>query len=632
MATPFALGRALQRPTAPNTQATTQPFGFGAAPTKSVQPVGQTGTPYQAPAAPRQVGASWDQLSNGTQNPFATYRDAAGFFAKDLGYSGNIWDPATEAERSRLQSEAANAPPQHDAYVPEWQETAPAAKFDAGFNDFIKSKGYQFAPSMQGKEPATSVYDSTGKQVGQYRTGSADSPMMKFMSKAMPLVVGGVMGAGALGAMGGGAAGGAGAGVGEGMSLTGAGAMDAYGAMDAAYGAAGWGGAEAGAYAGGAGMGALPEGFSYAANGMEIPGLAGEAGYGMGTDLGYSVGAGGGSGWGSTLGSLGTAASQFLTDNPWAGSLVKGAAGTLGAGLASRALTGSPPTGPSASSLISQQSGANTDAALLQAQLNRVDTTTPFGSQKFGRVADPSAPGGYRYTQDISFSPTQQKLYDAETSNQIASQGIAGNMQGRVADSVANPLDLSSAGAAEKAMSGDAFSQDRDKVTSALFDRLTRLRKPQMDRDRSALDVQLRNQGLMPGTEAYDNGMKSMLDSQNTEMSDAADRALLAGGTEQSRLQADSRANAGLNNQVRSQAVQETLLKRQQPLAEFNSFRTGNTPTLPTFQPFGMGSVSPVNTTAAAQTQYQSQADAYNAKIAQMQSLLNFGTSIAKGG
>jgi len=328
-------------------------------------------------------------------------------------------------------------------------------------------------------------------------------------------------------------------------------------------------------------------------------------------------------------GAAGTAGT-FLQENPTIGKFVGGAGAALGAGLASQALVGSPPTGPNAGAVIQQQSAANSAAAQEQAQLNRVDTTTPFGFQKFGSTPDASVPGGRRYTQEIGFSPEQQRLYNSETANQQASQDIAGGMQGRVAQSVANPLDLSGAGAAEKALSADRFSADRDKVTTALFERLTRLRKPQMDRDRSALDVQLRNQGLMPGTEAYDNGMRTMLEAQNTDLSNMADQATLAGGAEQSRLQGDSRANSSLNNNVRSQNIQETLLQRQQPLSEFNSFRTGNTPTLPQFQPFGMGSVAPTNTAAAANTQYQSQADAYNARVARLQSLLNFGVSVGK--
>lgn len=333
---------------------------------------------------------------------------------------------------------------------------------------------------------------------------------------------------------------------------------------------------------------------------------------------------------GNALSGVAAPVSQFLKDNPTLGRFADAAAAAGGAGLASKFLSGNAPPTVNAGQVMQQQGAANLTAAQQQAQINRVDTTTPFGFQKFGQVADPSLPGGIRYTQDIGFSPEQKKLYDSETNNQLASQGIASSLQGRVAQSVANPLDLSSAGAMEKALPANQFSADRDKVSSALFDRLTSLRKPQMDRDRSALDVQLRNQGLMPGTEAYNNSMRTMMETQGSELSNAANQAIAAGGAEQSRLQGDSRANSSLNNNVRSQSIQEKLLERQQPLAEYNSFRTGNTPTLPAFQPFGMGTVAPANTLAASNSQYQTEADAYNARIAKLQSLLNFGVTASK--
>lgn len=464
-----------------------------------------------------------------------------------------------------------------------------------GFNNYFSQKGYtpQTYTDPQGIMHGRLV-DSQGNAAAEDQYDTNDT---SWFEKAVPMGIA-AMGAGAIGS-GLGLFGGAGA-AGDVAAL----GLDQVGAMGATDAAGGLG--AVGSYGG-----VVPE-----AAGFGAPAATGGSSW-----LQSALGG---------LGSAGSAASKFLTDNPMAGKFANGAAAALGAGLATKALAGKAPTTPDASSLIQQQSNANLTAAQQQAQINRVDTTTPFGFQKFGQVADPSVPGGIRYTQEIGLSPEQQKLYDAETSNQLASQNIAQGMQGRVAQSVANPLDLSGAGQLEKAMSGDAFSADKDKVTQALFDRLTGLRKPQMDKDREALDVKLRNQGLMPGTEAYDNGMRSMLESQNTELSDAADRALLAGGAEQTRLQTDARNNATLNNQVHNQGVQEILTQRQQPLAEYNSFRTGNTPTLPTFQPFGLSSVQPTNTTAAANTQYQSQADAYNQRIAQLQSLLNFGTAVAK--
>lgn len=511
------------------------------------------------------------------------------------------------------------------------------------FQSWMHQNNTQLAGKPEELGVTSGLLDASGTPLTQTKETDTGNDFWTAALLAGGLVGGSVAGAGTLG---GGAA--------TTGSLTGEGAMDAYAAMDAGYGAAGVGG---GAPVGSGALGL--EGATYAGVGGEgSMGLANAGATATDTGIGSLTGEGAAdsyaamdAGYGGVtapstapnLGGLATnavaskagssmfdQAGQYLKDNPTLGKFAGAAAGTLGAGLASKALAGSPPAAVNADALVTQQSAANLAAAQQQAQINRVDTTTPFGFQKFGQVADPSVPGGIRYTQDIGLSPEQQKLYNAQTSNQIASQGIANSMQGRVAASVANPLDLSNAGKLQGAMSGDAFSADKDKVTKALYDRLTSLRKPQMDKDTSALDVKLRNQGLMPGTEAYNNGMKSLLDSQGSELSNAADQAVLAGGAEQTRLQTDARANAGLNNNVQQATIQQNLLQRQQPLAEYNSFQTGAAPTLPAFQPFGLSSVAPTNTTAAAQTAYGTAADRYNAKIANLQSLLNFGTTVAK--
>ena len=570
-----------------------QPFGLGG-------PVGNT---------------DWSGYGNGPNN------DNWSGLAKLIGFGG---DPTqTNGYNYRagdvVSSGAGDAGPQDQIML----DDSPITGMSSGLAQALQSGGYSYKPQNVGGSSGYGVYDQSGNQLGDQRKENG-------IGAIKPLTMG------LLGAIGGGAAL-------TGLGMLGGGAAEAGGAgaeaggitpLDATY---PMGADTAGGFAN-LGADAAEAAAPLAADGGADAGTA--AAWGQGTGLGGDTlsamtPAASSNGYaslqkalGGVAGGVGSSIMGGLGDT--AGALGKGAGAALGAGLVSRALTGNAPTAPNAGSLIQQQTTANTDAAKQQAQMNRVDTTTPFGFQKFGQVADPSVPGGIRYTQEIGLSPEQQKLYNSETGNQIAKAGIATGMQGRVADSVAKPLDLSNAGALEKAMSGDAFSADKDKVTQALFERLTALRKPQMDRDREALDSKLRNQGLMPGTEAYDNGMKSMLDSQNTELSDQADRALLAGGAEQTRMQGDARANASLNNNVQQTTIQQDLLQRQQPLAELNSFQTGNAPTLPTFQPFGLSSVAPTNTTAAAQMAYGSAADSYNAKIAQLQSLLNFGTQVAK--
>lgn len=347
---------------------------------------------------------------------------------------------------------------------------------------------------------------------------------------------------------------------------------------------------------------------------------AGQAPLGSSVPLNTSLPAmSGGESW------LGGVGSAFANS---AGNMIGQAGPSILTGAALQALNGKPPSAPDAGTTTAAQSQANLQAALTSNSLNRVNTTTPYGSQTFNTVADPSAPGGYRATQDIKLSPEQQQLYNNETSNQISKSNIATGLQGNVANAVKDPFALSNFDQLGKVTAGaDAFSADRDKVTSALYSRLTSLRKPQMDRDRLALDTQLKNQGLQPGTAAYDTAMKNMMDSQGTELSNMADQATQAGGAEQSRLQGLNVQNTGFNNNTQQTAIQQALLARQQPLTELNSLQSGAAPTLPTFQPFGLSTMQPVNSIQAGQNAYQGQLNSYNAKTGNLQSLLNlFGT------
>jgi hypothetical protein len=80
------------------------------------------------------------------------------------------------------------------------------------------------------------------------------------------------------------------------------------------------------------------------------------------------------------------------------------------------------------------------------------------------------------------------------------------------------------------------YEGSRTQVQDAYQRRMERLRGSQMEADTAALDSKLKNMGLTEGTEAYDRELRNLRQSQNTERSDWADRAILAGGQEQSRL------------------------------------------------------------------------------------------------
>lgn len=148
---------------------------------------------------------------------------------------------------------------------------------------------------------------------------------------------------------------------------------------------------------------------------------------------------------------------------------------------------------------------------------------SPFGRQ---RQLGASAPGYERFGMDGTFDP----------------ELVNGNGPGM------SRVDLSGAqsprydrfngqGPAARDLYGaQGYAPQRQAVEQAVQSRFERLREPQLQRQETSLDVQLRNQGLMPGSEGYDNAMNDLRQQQAAERSDIADRAILAGGAEQSRL------------------------------------------------------------------------------------------------
>ncbi len=308
--------------------------------------------------------------------------------------------------------------------------------------------------------------------------------------------------------------------------------------------------------------------------------------------------------------------------------------GVVGAGVGAivNAAAGSPPTGPNPTDTINAQTQANIDAANINTANGRPNVTNPFGSSTWERIADPSMPGGFRWENKIAFSPEQQGLYDSTVGNQQSLLDTSGKLLSEIDKNYSTPFDLSKYGTAQTIdNSPDAFNKQRDSVQSALYERLMRTRTPQMERDRAQMDLSLRNQGLTPGSEAYDNAMRGLREAQSGEIQDYNSRAVEAGGQEQTRLNTDFRNNAGFNNTVRSNSINEGLTQRNMPLSEYNALTQGTQPTLPTFQPYGTGTVQPTNVTGITQNATTSAQDTYNARMAQYQNLLNFGVKVAGG-
>jgi len=224
------------------------------------------------------------------------------------------------------------------------------------------------------------------------------------------------------------------------------------------------------------------------------------------------------------------------------------------------------PTPPDPKETASAQTGTNISTALANAQLGNVNQYGPDGSvtyseSGFKTIKDPTSGSTYnipRYTQTTSLSPQQQAIKDQNDAASLNLGKLANQQSSFLGDYMSKPIDL-----------------DNEATESRLFDLGRKRLDPAIAQRDEDLRSRLANQGIKAGSAAYDREMNNF----NQGTNDAYNQLLLSG---------------------RSQAVQEALTERNQPLNEIIGLMGGtqvgvpqfgagtNQPTLPTVDYAGL--------------------------------------------
>lgn len=187
---------------------------------------------------------------------------------------------------------------------------------------------------------------------------------------------------------------------------------------------------------------------------------------------------------------------------------------------------------------------------------------------------------------------------------------------------------------------------DAKDFSNALYGSIMDRARPEQARETQALSTQLRQQGLVPGSVAYDNAMKNLMTSQNDANTLASQRAILEGGAE-SRARNDEMRNRyqevrNRNMEQRAQFQEQrnragedrtrVAFDRNQPLQELAGMAgiaSGQQyqPTYPGFS--GATGYNPTDLIGAANAAYGANASKYNSSQSKKGGLLGAGAGLA---
>lgn len=205
------------------------------------------------------------------------------------------------------------------------------------------------------------------------------------------------------------------------------------------------------------------------------------------------------------------------------------------------------------------------------------------------KTALDSAPQG-TWSQQQSLNPETKAAWESYMRNANTAASSYGDILNKYLSGYTSP---------------DAGGQDKA-FTDALYGSVMDRGRVEQQRETDALTSQLRNSGLVPGSEAYDRAMKNLMTSQNDANLLASQNAVLAGR-------------------------QEYRNSRNQPLQELAGMAgiAGGQPYTPTFPGFsGATGYNPTDLVGAAQAQYGAKQAGANASNAKKGGLLGAGASL----
>jgi hypothetical protein len=233
----------------------------------------------------------------------------------------------------------------------------------------------------------------------------------------------------------------------------------------------------------------------------------------------------------------------------------------------------SAPATPDYTSAAEATAAGNLKAAQAAAAANRVNQVTPYGNLTYTESGKDSM-GNPTWTATTALSGVGQQLLDQQNAASLGLGSAINAQLGQVQNTMGqgfNP-NVPSVNYSPDYQGG---MQGWDKATNLLMQRL----QPQMQIQQQTLDTKLANQGIAPGTEAYNRAKASLGMQQNDLMTQAQLSGLSAGNT----LFQQGLQGAQFGNTAQQQGYNQALTNYNLPLNTLSALRTGAQVQNPTF-------------------------------------------------
>lgn len=250
-----------------------------------------------------------------------------------------------------------------------------------------------------------------------------------------------------------------------------------------------------------------------------------------------------------------------------------------------------------------QQTASNVNTAIANATLGNTNQVTPQGTLTYTQTGGQQVGDNFvpSYTATQKLSPEQQAIYDKTTGLQSSGLDAAKGVFQQLNNTVQNPLNFNGI---------PQLPTDQTALRDSAYKALTARSNVDLGRARADQQVQLANQGIAPGSEAWNRAMET----QDRAVTDASNQATIQAGNIASQDLSQAQT-------IRNQGINEAQTLRNQPFQEYSQLLgLGGTIQSPTYAPGSAGQVAPTDVAgidaaynAARMQQYQAQQSQSNA-------------------